>query len=72
MGDVSLTEPLGNLATSQRCSLTLAQGALSVLTLYFSRIRGIKMNTKETELKQGAATTADLSPQQQPQMEFVE
>jgi hypothetical protein len=29
------------------------------------------MNTKET-LKKGAATTADLSPQQQPQMKVVE
>jgi hypothetical protein len=45
-----------------------------VLTLYFSRIRGIKMNTNEIEVKQGAATTADLSQQQQqqPQMKFVE
>jgi hypothetical protein len=30
------------------------------------------MNTNEMELKQGAVTTADLSPQQQPQMKDVE
>jgi hypothetical protein len=30
------------------------------------------MNTKEIEPKQGAATTADLSPQQQSQMKDVE
>jgi hypothetical protein len=30
------------------------------------------MNTKEIELKQEAVTTADLSPQQPPQMKDVE
>jgi hypothetical protein len=30
------------------------------------------MNTKEIEPKQGTATTADLSPQKQPQMKDVE
>jgi hypothetical protein len=30
------------------------------------------MNTKVIEPKQGAATTADLSPQQQPQTKVVE
>ena len=42
-----------------------------MLSSYFSRTRGTKMDTKVMEHKQGADTTADLLPQQ-PQMKDVE
>ena len=50
----------------------MAQGALPVLTLYFSRSRGIQMNTTELETKQGADSSADLPTQPQPQLKVVE
>jgi hypothetical protein len=41
------------------------------LTLYFSCTRGIKNEHERNRTTQGAATTADLLPQQQPQMKDV-
>ena len=72
MGDVCLTEPPVTLGHPRVCSLTLAQGALPVLTSFFSRTRGTKMNTKKSEPKQRADTTAILLSQQQPHMKVVE
>jgi hypothetical protein len=43
-----------------------------VLTLYFSSTRGIKIEHERNRTTQGAATTANLLPQQQPQMKDVE
>jgi hypothetical protein len=43
-----------------------------VLTLYFSRTLGIKNEHERNRTTQAAATTADLLPQQQPQMRDVE
>jgi hypothetical protein len=40
--------------------------------VYFSRTRGIKNEHERNRTTQGAATTADLLPQQQPQMKDVE
>jgi hypothetical protein len=49
----------------------MAWGALPVVDLYFSRIRGTKMDTKIFEIEQGVAVTADLS-QQEPHVEVVD
>jgi hypothetical protein len=43
-----------------------------VLNLYFSRTRGIKNEHERNRTTQGAATTADLLLQQQPEMKDVE
>ena len=42
-----------------------------MLTFYFSRIRGIKMDTNNSETKQGAALPADLL-QQKPHVEIID
>jgi hypothetical protein len=41
-----------------------------VLTFYFSHIRGIKMDTNNSETKQGAVVPADLL-QQKPHVEVI-
>jgi hypothetical protein len=43
-----------------------------VLTLYFYSTRGIKNEHERNRTTQGAATAADLLPQQQPQMKDEE
>jgi hypothetical protein len=53
MGDVFLTEHLGN----QPCT---GIGSSTCVHLYFSRILGIKMDTNNSETKQGAVVPADL------------
>ena len=71
MGDVSLTEPLGNQATSQNMKPCTGIGSSASVDLYFSRTRGTKMDAKIFETEQGAAATADLL-QQEPYVEVVD
>jgi hypothetical protein len=67
MGDVFLTEPLGNQATSQPCT---GIGSSTSVYFYFSRIRGIKMDTINSETKQRVVVPADLL-QQKPHVEVI-
>jgi hypothetical protein len=67
MGDMFLTEPLGNQAISK--SMWPYTGIGSV-DFYFSRIRGIKMDMNNSETKQGAVVPADLL-QQKPHVEVI-
>jgi hypothetical protein len=69
MGDVSLTEPLGNRATSRSMQPYTGIRSSAGADLVFSRTRGTKMDTREIELKQGAA--ADLL-RQGPQVEVAD
>jgi hypothetical protein len=45
-------------------------GSSTSVDFYFSRIRGIKMDTNNSEIKQGAVVPADLL-QQNPYMEVI-
>jgi hypothetical protein len=49
MGNVSLTEPLENWATSKSISLTLVQGALPVVTYISPMLVGPYMESEEIE-----------------------
>jgi hypothetical protein len=63
---VFLTDPLGNQATSQNTGI----GSSTSVDFYFSRNRGIKMDTNNSETKQGAVVPADLL-QQKPYVEVI-
>jgi len=47
-------------------------GSSNSVDFYFSRIRGIKMETNNSENIQGAVLTADLLPQQKPHVEVID
>ena len=60
MWEMSLTEPLGNLATSRSMQPYTGIGSSASADLYFSRTHGTKKDTNVKELKQGASKIADL------------
>jgi hypothetical protein len=56
----SLTESLGNQATSQSRWPCTGIGSSTSVDFYFSRIRGIKIDTNNSETKQGAVVPCRL------------
>jgi hypothetical protein len=70
MGDVFLTKPLGNQVTSQSMWPCTGIGSSTSVDFYFSRIRGIKMDTNNSETKQGVVVPADLL-KQKPHVEVI-
>jgi hypothetical protein len=70
MGDAFLTEPLGNQATYQSMWPCTSIGSSTSVNFYFSGIRGIKMDTNNSETKQGAVFHADLL-QKKPHVDVI-
>ena len=71
MGDASLTEPLGNLATSQSSQPYTGTGSSASVDLIFPPYSWDQNGHVSNGTKQGADTTAVLLPQQH-QMKDVE
>ena len=72
MGDVSLMEPLGNLATSQSMQPYTGTWSSASVDLIFLLYLWDQNGHESNGTKQEADTTASLLPQQQPQMKVVE
>jgi hypothetical protein len=65
-----LKEPLGNQAITRSMQPCTGIGSSTSVHFYFSRVRGIKMDTNNSETKQGAVVTADLL-QRKPHVEVI-
>ena len=71
MGDVSLTESLENLATSQSMWPYTGTGSYASVDLIFLLYSWDQNGHESNGTKQEADTTVGLLPQQQPQMKDV-
>jgi hypothetical protein len=71
MGDVFLRDPLGNQVTSHSMYPCTGIGSSNKVHILFSHIHVIKLDTNNSETKQGAAFLADML-QQKPNGEVID